>query len=85
MRLPNPAARVRQVAEDPHTTEGKALSPTELGALLVAMRDLDVGLYAFLLTMALTGARFGEVSALHWNDITESEIRIRRSQLSAAG
>lgn len=80
LALPNPSARVRQISEDPHAADGKALSPDELGRVLAAMRDLDLGLYTMLLTLALTGMRWGEASALYWHDIGENEIRVRRSQ-----
>lgn len=80
LQLPNPAARVRQVAELPRAAEGKALAADELGRVLVAMRELDLGVYAILLTLALTGMRWSEASALQWSDLGEDEIRIRRSQ-----
>jgi integrase len=79
LQLPNPAARVRQVAELPRS-DGKALSADELGRVLLAMRELDLGVYAMLLTLALTGMRWSEASALQWHDLGEAEIRIRRSQ-----
>jgi integrase len=79
LQLPNPAARVRQVAELPRS-DGKALSADELGRVLLAMRELDLGVYAMLLTLALTGMRWSEASALQWHDLGETEIRIRRSQ-----
>lgn len=81
LQLPNPAARVRQVAEDPRAAEGKALAPEDLGRVLVAMRELDLGVYSVLLTLALTGMRWSEASALHWKDISQAQIRIRRSQV----
>jgi integrase len=49
---------------------------------LAYLRANEPGWYPLFLTMALTGARFGEVSALQWDDIDEDAevVWIRRSQ-----
>ena len=61
---------------------GKRLKPEQLRRVLAHLREHDPDWYPLFLTMALTGARFGEVSALEWSDIDEDEdvIWIRRSQ-----
>lgn len=79
LQIANPAARVKQIAEAP-SHERKALSADELHGVMLAMRDLDHEVYTCLVLLALTGMRWSEASALHWSDVGDTEIRIRRSQ-----
>lgn len=92
--LRNPAARVgavprvgkgrrkerRMVREfDLPRCPDNQLSPEELRRTLAAARDLVPQWYPLLATLAMTGARFGEVSALRWEDVdyTDGSITIR--------
>jgi len=76
----DPCARVRALPEDPPV--GNRLKPEDLQRVLAYLRANEPGWYPLFLTMALTGARFGEVSALQWDDIDEDAevVWIRRSQ-----
>ena len=79
--LPNdPCARVKTVPERP--TAGNRLRPSDLKRVLEHLRDHEPDWYPLFLTMGLTGGRFGEVSALEWDDVDEDAgvIWIRRSQ-----
>jgi integrase len=78
--LRDPCARVRTLPEKP--PEGNRLKPEDLQRVLAYLRENEPDWYPLFLTMALTGARFGEVSALQWDDIDEDDevIWIRRSQ-----
>ncbi len=76
----DPCARIRTLPEKPPV--GNRLKPGDLQRVLAYLREDEPGWYPLFLTMALTGARFGEVSALRWDDIDEDAgvIWIRRSQ-----
>ena len=76
----DPCARVRTIPEEPPV--GNRLKPKDLQRVLAYLRENEASWYPLFLTMALTGARFGEVSALQWHDIDEDDevIWIRRSQ-----
>ena len=76
----DPCARVRTIPEEPPV--GNRLKPEDLQRVLAYLRENEPGWYPLFLTMALTGARFGEVSALEWDDIDEDAevIWIRRAQ-----
>ena len=81
--LRNPAQRLRSLPirtwndEDPNI-----LSAEELGRVLAAIEQLTPQHHPLAMTLALTGLRFGEASALRWDDIDEALglIRIRRAQ-----
>lgn len=77
----SPAERVgcvRQVLSDERT---KVMTEAQLRAVLAHVHGHDHGWYPLILTLALTGARFGEVSALCWDDIdfTRLEIVLKRA------
>lgn len=76
----DPCARVKTLPEAPPV--GNRLKPEDLRRVLAYFREREPDWYPLFLTMALTGARFGEVSALRWSDIDEDAdvIWIRRSQ-----
>ena len=76
----DPCARVRTLPEKP--PGGNRLKPEDLQRVLAYLREEEPVWYPLFLTMALTGARFGEVSALEWDDIDEDAevIWIRRAQ-----
>ena len=46
-----------------------ALTADELGRLFIAMRDHEPAWFALFATMAMTGMRFVEASALQWSDV----------------
>ncbi len=66
--------------------EPNALSATELGRMLVAMREHEPAWYPLFATMAMTGMRFGEASGLQWRDIDfdVGKISVRRSHVRGA-
>lgn len=72
LELSNPAARVAPLPEKPLEKEGLTLE--ELNALLVAY-DHE-GTRPLVETLARTGMRWGEVSALKWEDIDREQMRI---------
>lgn len=78
----NPAARVRALREKRAEDEPNSLTPEELGKVLAYLREHEPTWYALFVTLALTGTRFGEVSALKWDDIDHERkiVHIRRSQ-----
>ncbi|HEY1810995.1 MAG TPA: tyrosine-type recombinase/integrase [Kofleriaceae bacterium] len=63
--------------------EPNALSASELGRMLVAMKEHEPAWYPLFATMAMTGMRFGEASALQWKDIDFEigKISVRRNQV----
>jgi|GEM_PF-1209648 len=79
----SPAERVRTfpVRHSPDD-DPNLLSPEELGKVLAAFRSTEANDYPLALTLALTGLRFGEASALRWSDVREDEglIRVVRGQ-----
>lgn len=86
----NPAARVRALRErtDNEGDEDdwdNALAPSELDAYLRAWRELYPAHFALILTLVLTGLRWGEATALNFADVEAAEscgvLRIRRSHV----
>jgi integrase len=63
--------------EDPN-----ALTAEQLGRMFVAMREHEPMWFPLFATMAMTGMRFAEVSALQWNDLdfVSGKISVRRNQ-----
>lgn len=61
--------------------EPNALSASELGRMLVAMRAHEPAWYPLFAAMAMTGMRFGEASGLQWKDIDfdVGKILVRRN------
>jgi integrase len=87
MAIANPTERVKRVLDentdgDDDRADSKVLTADELVAVLAAVRAHAPQHYALVLTLALTGCRFGEATALRWTDIDENAgvIRIRRAQ-----
>lgn len=80
----NPAARVRSVREGRRETP-KGLEPAELGLVLEQLRISWPQWYPIGLTLALTGARWGEVAALRWTDIDEQTAVIRIARAHVRG
>jgi integrase len=83
LHIPNPTARVSAIRDVRDENDHKVLAAAELRALLEQMRlrTDEPHWYALALTLATTGMRFGEASALKWDDIDEAEhvIRVRRA------
>jgi integrase len=83
----DPTRRIRAVPER-RQTEMESDEPTnllsaeEIGRFLAAMKRLWPEWYALTFTQFATARRFGEVSALRWEDIDEKlgVIKIRRAQ-----
>jgi integrase len=77
----NPAALVKALRVEVDLEETNSLPPGELRAVLDALRARDSVIHAIAWTQALTGLRWGEASALKWDDYEEeaSVLRVRRS------
>jgi integrase len=79
----SPAERVRSFpVRKPPDDDPNLLSPEDLAKVLDAFRSTEPLDYPLALTLALTGLRYGEASALRWSDIREDEglIRVVRGQ-----
>ena len=72
-----PALREVRAEDDPN-----CLSAEDLSRLLAAAAQHAPRWHAFFYTMAFTGTRFGEVTALKWTDVDEvaGVIRVVRAQ-----
>ncbi len=84
LRLPfDPAEGVRRVREERSREEENSnrLKADELGRVLSMARETVPQWYALFVTLALTGARWGAVTALRWIDVDfdQNEIVIRRA------
>ena len=87
-RLPlDPTRRIRSVPirrrDEMESDEPfNMLSGEEMGQFLVLLRDRWPQWYALVFAQFATARRFGEVSALRWEDIDEARglIKIRRAQ-----
>ena len=79
----NPSQRVKSLPVRIWDDENpNILTALELGRLLEAVKQVAPQHYPLVATLAFTGLRFGEASALQWGDIDEEAglIRIRRAQ-----
>jgi integrase len=87
-RLPrDPTARIRAIperrrAELESDEPVNLLSSEELGTFLAVLKARHPQWYALVFTQFATARRFGEVSALRWEDIDwdRGRIRVRRAQ-----
>lgn len=81
----DPLARVASLPteQDDEDERGKHLEPSELRALLEAAEHVTPTWHPLFLTLALTGGRWGEISALRWVDLdlARGELRIRRAHV----
>lgn len=87
----NPAACVRALRERPEDVEdddedlSNALTPAELDVYLRSWRALYPAHLPLVASLALTGLRWSEATALTWADIEAAEssrvLRIKRSQV----
>lgn len=79
--IPNPSAAVKTLREG-KSEKRKALTSLELAQILDGIQSGSPQWYPLVLALATTGARFGEVTALTWEDIDEAAgtIRIVRAQ-----
>jgi len=80
--LPDPARRVAPLpAAKPDRRRRDGLTKEQARALLDAARG-DVEWWPLVLTLTITGMRWGEATALRWDDVDETAGRIwvRRSQ-----
>lgn len=80
--LRDPTRRLHAVREVRGVENRNCLSEAELGRLLEAARKHTPQWQALFLVLAFTGLRFGEVSALRWEDIDEADnvLRVVRAQ-----
>lgn len=80
----HPVERVRGVREKRSKEEDDSnrLTAKELGLVLHKSKKLKPQWYPLFATLALTGARFGAVTALKWSDVNldQGEIVYRRAQ-----
>ncbi len=79
----NPTARVRVLPVQGYTeADPNVLAPAQLAALLTAYKEIAARQYPLALTLALTGLRYGEATALKWTDVDEEAACIRSGALS---
>ncbi len=81
----NPAERVRRLPMRTFTDEEpNLLTAEELGRVMAGFREHEPEHYPLAITLALTGLRYGEATALRWTDLDEKAglIRIVRAQWS---
>lgn len=81
----DPTARVKSISGQPvRVTDAQpnSLTSDELRRFLDAAGEHSVDVCAMVVIGFFTGMRFGELSALTWNDVAEDEglIHVRRSQ-----
>ena len=76
------AVPVRRAAEQASDEPVNLLTAEELGRFMAALQTRWPQWYALVFTQFATARRFGEVSALRWEDIDEERgvIKIRRAQ-----
>ena len=79
--FPNPAIRVKALEDDRPDEDPNSLSEKELKLLLDAFRQHQPQFYPLVLTLALTGLRWGEATALKWSDLDQERgvIHVRRA------
>jgi integrase len=74
---------IDQDADD--SDDSNALSPKELDRYMRSWRELYPRCVPLISTLVLTGARWGEITALKWSDIQQASktgvLRIRRSHV----
>ena len=79
----NPAVAVKALRQRDDVDDDNALHPNELRIYLETWKGLYPDFYPLVLSMALTGIRWGEATALKWSDIDEADkaglLLIRRS------
>jgi integrase len=80
----NPSARVPGVRV-PKRREPKGLEAHELRAVLESLQTDSPQWYPIALTLALTGARWGEVAALEWRHVDEEDGIILFEQAHVRG
>jgi integrase len=79
----DPTARIKRMPKRRRPDDDpNVLSAGELGRVMAVFRDTEPEHYPLALTLALTGIRYGEATALRWSDIDEAGavIRIERAQ-----
>jgi len=83
-RLPHdPTARIKRMPKRRRPDDDpNVLSAVELGKVMAQIRDHEPEHYPLALTLALTGLRYGEATALRWSDVDEESavIRVVRAQ-----
>jgi len=83
-RLPHdPTARIKRMPKRRRPDDDpNVLSAAELGKVMAQIRDHEPEHYPLALTLALTGLRYGEATALKWSDVDEEAgvIRVVRAQ-----
>lgn len=77
----NAAQQVKPLTDNLNLEETNSLSPDELRNVLVALRSQNHVIHAAAWTQAVTGLRWGEVTALKWEDHDEQArvLQIRRA------
>ncbi len=75
--IKNPTARVRALPKRDVEGDKCALTAKELRSLFDAVQNFAEKEYPLLVTLAFTGMRWGEATALKWSDIDKEEEIIR--------
>lgn len=83
-RLPDPTARVPSVRV-PRSRKRKGLEPAELRKVLDELRKLTPQWHAIAFTAAVSGQRWGAVSALEWTQVDDEEGVIRFDRAHVRG
>lgn len=77
--IADPTARIeRPKSSRKNIREARTLTLEQLGELLEVMRKDFADWYTETLVMAYTGIRAGELYALHWEDVEDDHLIIRR-------
>lgn len=82
LELPrNAASNIEPMPEGRDEDDHRVIDAEGLAMFLESMKEEVPQWYPMTLALALTGARFGEISSLKWSDISEEEgvIHIRRA------
>jgi integrase len=82
--LRNPAERVPSLRV-PRRRAPKGLEPAELGSVLAKLRELTPKWFPIAFTAAVSGQRWGAVSALEWSQIDEARGVIRFDRAHVRG
>jgi len=79
--IPNPLARLAPLPTTTVEDRREALTAPQVTLLLEHVREEEPEAYPLLLTLVLTGMRWGEATALQWGDIGDGVIVCKRAHV----